>query len=105
VEQAHVAVDKEIQELYTFSKLFPAPKDTDSSHRKKRGLINIGDPLKFLFGVAITQQLQELHTTVENIKSRDGDVIHAIQKQLTYLKSVDEVSLLPFSPYTLVATL
>jgi hypothetical protein len=91
VEQAHAAVDKEIQELYTFSKLLPGPKDTDSNHWKKRGLINIGgDALKFLFGVATTQQLQELHTTVENIKSRDGDVIHAIQKQLTYLKSVDE---------------
>jgi hypothetical protein len=34
--------------------------------------------------------LQELHTTVENFKSRDGDVIHAIQKELTFLKSVAE---------------
>jgi hypothetical protein len=34
--------------------------------------------------------LQELHATVENIKTKDDDVIHAIQKQITYLKSVDE---------------
>jgi hypothetical protein len=37
VEQAHAAVDKVTQELYTFSKLLPAPKDTVSSHRNKRG--------------------------------------------------------------------
>jgi hypothetical protein len=78
------------QELFTFSKLLPAPKKINLNHWK-RGLINVeGDALKFLFGVATTQQLQELHNTVEGIKARDSDVIHAIQKQLTYLKSVDE---------------
>ncbi|PNF31400.1 hypothetical protein B7P43_G04086, partial [Cryptotermes secundus] len=41
-------------------------------------------------GIATTQQLQEVHDTVEGIKTREGDVIHAVQKQFTYLKSVDE---------------
>jgi hypothetical protein len=40
--------------------------------------------------VATTQQVQELHDIVENIKSTEGDVIHAIHKQITYLKSIDE---------------
>jgi hypothetical protein len=58
---------------------------------EERDLINIGrEALKFLFGIATTQQLQELHDTVEGIKNKGGDVIHAVQQQLTYLKSVDE---------------
>jgi hypothetical protein len=42
--------------------------------------------------VATAQQLQELHATVENIKTREGDVIHALQGQITYLKSVDKIA-------------
>jgi hypothetical protein len=77
--------------LSTLSKLLPVPREANLLHRKKRGLVNIGgEALKFLFGIATTQQLQELHTTVESIKEREGDVIHAVQKRLTYLKSVDE---------------
>lgn len=90
VDQAHEAVNKVNQELSTLAKLLPIPKDADSHHRR-RGLINVGgDVLKFLFGVATTQQMQELHTIVEHIRTRDGEVIHAIQKQLTYFKSIDE---------------
>jgi phage tail protein X len=91
VEQASAAVNQVDQELSTLSKLLPIPKDADLIHRKKRGLINIGgEALKFLFGIATTQQLQELHATMESIRTREGDVIHAVQKQLTHLKSVDE---------------
>jgi hypothetical protein len=90
VDQAHAAINKVNQELSTLIKLLPTPKDADSNHRR-RGLINLrGEVLKFLFGVATTQQMQELHTTVEHIMTRDGEVIHAIQKQLTYFKSIDE---------------
>jgi hypothetical protein len=75
----HEAVNKVNQELSIFAKLLPIPKDADSNHRRRRGLVNVGgDVLKFLFGVATTQQMQELHTTVEQIKTRDGEVIHAI---------------------------
>jgi prophage DNA circulation protein len=91
VEQARAAVNQVDQELSPLSKLLSVPKDADLIHRKKRGLINIGgEALKFLFGIATTQQLQEIHVTVESIKTREGDVIHAVQKQLTYLKSVAE---------------
>jgi hypothetical protein len=45
-------------------------------------LINL-DVLKFLFGVATIQQWQEVHITVEGIKTRDGEVIRAVKKQLT----------------------
>jgi hypothetical protein len=91
VKQARAAVNQVDQELSTLSKLLPFPREADLTHRKKRGLVNIGgEALKFLFGIATTQQLQELHATVESIKTRKADVIHAVQKQLTYLKSVDE---------------
>jgi hypothetical protein len=91
MEQARAAVAQVEQEISTLSQLLPVSKGTESIPRKKRGLINLGgETLKFLFGVATTQQLQDLHTTVEGIKNKEGDVIHAVQQQLTYLKSVDE---------------
>jgi hypothetical protein len=34
--------------------------------------------------------MQELHSTVEHTKTREEEVIRAIQKQLTYLKSIGE---------------
>jgi hypothetical protein len=93
VDQVRRAINKVNQELLTFSKLLPPPKDGDSSHRKKRGLINIGgDILKFVFGLATMQQVQDLHATVEGIKTREGKVIHAVQKKLTYLKSISEAT-------------
>jgi hypothetical protein len=69
--------------------LLPTAKEADARHRKMRGLIKV-DVLKFLFGVATTQQLHDLHTTVEYLKTRYGEVIHSVQKQITYLKSTDE---------------
>jgi hypothetical protein len=78
VNQSLEDVNKVNQELFTLAKLLPFPKDVDSSHRRMRGLINV-DVLK-LFGVATTQQMQELHTTVEN--KHEGWRIHAIQKQI-----------------------
>jgi hypothetical protein len=82
VDQAHEAVDKVNHELFTLAKCYPAP-------RMQTQITGEGEVLKFLFGVATTQRMQELHTTVEHIKTRDGEVIHAIQKQFTYLKSID----------------
>jgi hypothetical protein len=59
----------------------PAPRNTSTRPRRKRGLINLGgETLKFLFGVAATQQVQELDDVVENIKTTQGDVIHAIHQ-------------------------
>jgi hypothetical protein len=58
------------QELFTLDKLLPTPKDANSNHRRRRGLINVGgDFLKLLFGVESTQQMQELYTTVKHIKT------------------------------------
>jgi hypothetical protein len=93
VEQARTAVDQVEQELSTLTRLLPVSEKGELGVRRKRGLFNVGgEALKFLFGVATTQQLQELHHTVEGIKTREGDVIHAVQTQLTYLKSVDEAA-------------
>ncbi|KDR17105.1 hypothetical protein L798_09051 [Zootermopsis nevadensis] len=36
--------------------------------------------------------MQNIHETIEGIKNRDGEVIHAMQRQLTYLKTVDGVA-------------
>jgi hypothetical protein len=94
VKQARAAVDQVEQELSTISKLLPVSKETGLTPRRKRGLLNIGgEALKFLFGIATTQQLQELHDTIENIKTKEGGVIHAVQQQLDYLKKCLEMRL------------
>jgi hypothetical protein len=91
VEHAHVAVNNVNQELITLSKLLPAPRNASVRPRRKSGLINLGgETLKFLFGFATTQKVQELYDVVENIKTTRGDVIHAFHQQITYLKSIDE---------------
>jgi hypothetical protein len=77
--------------LNTVAKLLPTSKGTGENSRRKRGLLDIGgEVLKFLFGVVTTPQLEELHNTVERIRVKEGDVIHAMQQQITYLRAVDE---------------
>jgi hypothetical protein len=91
VEHDHIAVNNVNQELITLSKLLPAPRNTSIRPRRKRGLINLGGETRtFFFEVATTQQMQELHDVVENIKTTQSDVIHAAHQQITYLKSIDE---------------
>jgi hypothetical protein len=36
--------------------------------------------------------MQDLHTTVEGIKTIEGEVIHAVQKQLPYLKPISKAT-------------
>jgi hypothetical protein len=79
------------REIRTLSRLLPAPETIGPNNRKVRGIIDLGgEALKFLFGVVTTKQLQKLHNTVESIKTREGEIVHAAQEQLTYLKTVDE---------------
>jgi hypothetical protein len=43
-----------------------------------------------LFGVATQIDLQALHSTVQELHSRQDGVSHSIQQQLTYFKQLDE---------------
>jgi uncharacterized protein (DUF2225 family) len=51
--------------------------------RKKRGLLNLGDVLHFLFGTATSAEMQVLHQATENIKEQQTAITHSIKHQLT----------------------
>jgi len=57
---------------------------------RKRGLMNIGGTfLKVLFGTATTTDLADLHATVDTLSHKQGEVIHAVNQQLTYFKQME----------------
>jgi hypothetical protein len=57
---------------------------------KKRGLLNVGGSfLKVLFGTATVTDLADLHSSVDSLSHKQGDVIHAVNRQLTYIKQMD----------------
>jgi len=61
---------------------------TKPEHR--RGLLNVGGSiLKLIFGTAIVAELANLHTTVDDLKQKQGEVVHALNRKLTYFKQMD----------------
>ena len=59
------------------------------AHRK-RGLLNVGGScLKVLFGTATVTDLADLHSTVDALSQKQGEVVHALNHQLTYIKQMD----------------
>jgi hypothetical protein len=58
--------------------------------RQKRGLLEFGEVLNFLFGTATNANLQSLHQAVEIIKGQQATITHSLQHQLTYTKELDE---------------
>ena len=54
---------------------------------RKSGWIDAGGSfLKVLFGTATTAYLADLHATVDTLSHKQGEVIHAVNQQLTYFK-------------------
>jgi len=57
---------------------------------RKRGLLNVGGSfLKVLFGTATVTDLADLHSTVDSLSQKQGEVVHALNHQLTYIKQMD----------------
>ena len=57
---------------------------------RKRGLLNVGGSfLKVLFGTATVTDLADLHSTVDARSQKQGEVVHALNHQLTYIKQMD----------------
>ena len=56
----------------------------------RRGLLNAGGSiLRVLFGTAMGTDVTDLHATVDTMDRRQGDIIHAVNQQLTYLRQLD----------------
>jgi len=56
---------------------------------RRRGLLNLGGTiLKTLFGTATLSDLNQLHGTMDELKSKEADNVHSLANQLTYVKGL-----------------
>ena len=56
----------------------------------RRGWINAGGSiLKAIFGVATVWDLGELHTTVDVLHRKQDEIVHSMNRQVTYFKQLD----------------
>jgi hypothetical protein len=52
--------------------------------------VNVGGSfLKVLFGTATVADLADLHSTLGSMRDKQGEVIHSVNSQLTYIKQMD----------------
>jgi hypothetical protein len=52
----------------------------------RRGLLNLGGTvLKTLFGTATIADVSLLHDTLDELKSRNSEIVHSVANQLTYV--------------------
>jgi hypothetical protein len=57
---------------------------------RRRGWINAGGSmLKTIFGVATVWDLGELHTTVDELHRKQDEIVHSMNRQVTYFKQLD----------------
>ena len=83
VLQAQTAVNSLESKLINLKRFLPKPE-------RRRGLLNVGGSiLKLIFGTAIVAELANLHTTVDDLKQKQGEVVHALNRKLTYFKQMD----------------
>jgi hypothetical protein len=55
--------------------------------------MNVGGTfLKTLFGTVTLVDIHQLHQTLEQLKSRNVDVVHSLSNQLTYINGLDHVA-------------
>jgi len=53
----------------------------------RRSLISLGDTvLKALFGTATIADVHQLHKTLDNLQSRNSDIVHSLADQVTDIK-------------------
>jgi len=52
-------------------------------------LIAVGSLLKWLFGTATLLEVEELHKTIDKMHRTEGDIVHSVNHQITYLETLD----------------
>lgn len=66
-----------------------------TTNRQKRGLINVGGyTLKWLFGVAVSEDVEHLANKVDELRHISGSLVHSRQDQLTVLRDMNSKILL-----------
>jgi hypothetical protein len=46
--------------------------------------------MKTLFGTATLADLSQLHGTIDELKSKEADIVHSLANQLTYVKGLGQ---------------
>ena len=55
----------------------------------RRGIMNLGGTvLKTLFRTATVAHIHQLHQTLDQLKSRNADIVHSLSDQVTYIKGL-----------------
>jgi hypothetical protein len=82
-------IEEEVRDL---ERLLPEQAMSDNGKlQRRRGILDLGGHiLKFLFGMATTSEVQELHSIVSKLDSKKDDMIHAVEAQMTLLHTVDK---------------
>jgi hypothetical protein len=85
IHQVQTVVNSLERTLTNLKRFLPKPE-------KKRGLLDIGGSfLKVLFGTATITDLADLHATVDALSHKQGEVVHALNHQLTYVKQLGDM--------------
>jgi hypothetical protein len=72
--------------LYNFRQILPK---LDS----RRSLLSFGGTiLKALFGTATIADVHQLHKTLDNLQSRNSDIVHSLADQVTYIRKLNSIT-------------
>jgi hypothetical protein len=83
VQQIHVALETLEGRLQTLRYFSPKPE-------QKPGLLDVGGKvLQVLFGVSTMQDLQRITSAVDMLETKQQEVSHSLDHQVTYLKQLD----------------
>jgi hypothetical protein len=71
------------EEINDFREILPRPD-------KRRAVLSaVGSMLKWVFGTATLVDVEELHRTVDKMQRTEGNIIHSVNHQMTYVKARD----------------
>jgi len=84
-ELSHIeyVLQKLEDEIYAFREMLPRLD-------KRRAIMSaVGSVLKWAFGAATLFDVEELHKTVDKMHRTEGDIVHSVSYQMTYLRTLD----------------
>jgi hypothetical protein len=60
---------------------------------RRRALVDFGGTaLKFLFGTAIDSDVRSLHSALNELQSKNSDIVLSLSHQVTYIKQLDTIT-------------
>ena len=72
--------------LHDFYQILPRPDP-------RRGLLNLGgNILKTIFGTATVSDVHKLHGVLDDLQSRNSDIVDSLTNQLTYVKKAADTT-------------